>query len=420
MVFFTCNHCGESLKKSAVEKHYQWKSCRGAPVFVTCVDCLKDFRAEEYVAHTKCMTEMERYSAKGYVIKPEKNKGAKKQEAWSESLQELTERPGIDNQSRQILRRIAAQTNVPRKKPKFINFLKSSMRIDPRQSEAIWNIIEQNLVDFNKRMSGNTPASSASTTPDSESKSSADSMEDHVFGGAGYTNGSTNGTNGSNETISSKWAEILAYTLAQTTLDTPVRKALKKLQKISDEPDNIDELKKKKFVKFVQQRLEVETDVAKSVWRAFDESRSALANSDTADTASTKSLKKRKHSENATVESNYPSIKDKKKRTNCCDPDAEADGDSGSGDGEDHSACDLNNSTFDWEKSISKVFKKHKSNNKLDLTFLKNKVLKKYSKENENEAAGARLSHIENKITKVIKKIDKFVVEDDIVKLREQ
>jgi len=56
----------------------------------------------------------------------------------------------------------------------------------------------------------------------------------------------------------------------------------------------------------------------------------------------------------------------------------------------------------------------------LDLTFLKNKVLKKYSKENENEAAGARLSHIENKITKVIKKIDKFVVEDDIVKLREQ
>lgn len=29
MVFFTCNHCGESLKKPAVEKHYQWKSCRG-------------------------------------------------------------------------------------------------------------------------------------------------------------------------------------------------------------------------------------------------------------------------------------------------------------------------------------------------------------------------------------------------------
>lgn len=366
------------------------------------------------------MTEMERYSAKGYVGKAEKNKGAKKQEAWSESLQELTEKPGLDYHSRQILKRIAAQTNVPRKKPKFINFLKSSMRIDPRQSEAIWSIIEQNLIDFNNRMSAATSNGSQSTSPETESKSSTDSIEDHVFG-AGYTNGSTNGTstNGSNETISSKWAEILAYTLSQTTLDTPVRKALKKLQKIPDELENVEELKKKKFVKFVQQRLEVETDIAKSVWRAFDESRSALANSDQADTASTKSLKKRKHSENAIVDLNQ-SIKDKKKRTNCCDPDAEGDGDTGSGDGDDHSACDLNNSTFDWEKSISKVFKKHKSNNKLDLTFLKNKVLKKYSKENENEAAGARLSHIENKITKVIKKIDKFVVEDDIVKIREQ
>lgn len=26
---------------------------RGAPVFLTCVDCLKDFKDQEYVAHTK-------------------------------------------------------------------------------------------------------------------------------------------------------------------------------------------------------------------------------------------------------------------------------------------------------------------------------------------------------------------------------
>lgn len=86
MVFFTCNHCGESLKKAAVEKHYQFKACkfpilnsphfmlqheahkiyiflqycfksmhpgRNGLIFLTCVDCLKDFREQEYVAHTK-------------------------------------------------------------------------------------------------------------------------------------------------------------------------------------------------------------------------------------------------------------------------------------------------------------------------------------------------------------------------------
>lgn len=43
MVFFTCTHCGESLKKSKVEKHYQ-TVCSRNPVAVTCMDCCKDFR----------------------------------------------------------------------------------------------------------------------------------------------------------------------------------------------------------------------------------------------------------------------------------------------------------------------------------------------------------------------------------------
>ena len=39
MVFFTCNACGESLKKNAVEKHYRNK-CRNCEV-LTCIDCHK-------------------------------------------------------------------------------------------------------------------------------------------------------------------------------------------------------------------------------------------------------------------------------------------------------------------------------------------------------------------------------------------
>ena len=39
MVFFTCDACGESLKKAQVEKHYKFK-CRSCSV-LTCVDCQK-------------------------------------------------------------------------------------------------------------------------------------------------------------------------------------------------------------------------------------------------------------------------------------------------------------------------------------------------------------------------------------------
>lgn len=152
MVFFTCNHCGESLKKPAVEKHYTWKACKNAPPFLTCVDCLKDFRGDEFRAHTKCITEDEKYSAKGFVAKPDKNKGAQKQEAWTEIIQNhLLERKDLDTHTRQTLERIANQSNVPRKKPKFLNFIRSSMQISPNSAERIWQVIETALAEFTKK-----------------------------------------------------------------------------------------------------------------------------------------------------------------------------------------------------------------------------------------------------------------------------
>ncbi|XP_037034665.1 cell growth-regulating nucleolar protein [Bradysia coprophila] len=148
MVFFTCNHCGESLKKPSVEKHYQWKSCRGAVPFLTCVDCLKDFKGDEFKEHTKCITEEEKYSAKGFVAKPNKNKGEKKQESWTETLQSLLTKPGVDPQVRYIVEKIAAQTNVPRKKPKFINFVKNSLKISMDNANKVWNVVEEALEEF--------------------------------------------------------------------------------------------------------------------------------------------------------------------------------------------------------------------------------------------------------------------------------
>lgn len=79
MVVFTCNHCGESLKKNVVEKHkFRCKS----QIFVSCMDCFKDFDDNTYSTHNQCITEAERYSGKDYVPKANQNKGQKKQEAW--------------------------------------------------------------------------------------------------------------------------------------------------------------------------------------------------------------------------------------------------------------------------------------------------------------------------------------------------
>lgn len=79
MVVFTCNHCGESLKKNVIDKHtFRCKR----DISVSCMDCFKDFSVDTYNAHNQCITELERYSGKDYVAKPNQNKGQKKQEAW--------------------------------------------------------------------------------------------------------------------------------------------------------------------------------------------------------------------------------------------------------------------------------------------------------------------------------------------------
>ncbi len=41
MVFFSCNACGESVKKNQVEKHYT-QQCRNCEM-LSCIDCGKDF-----------------------------------------------------------------------------------------------------------------------------------------------------------------------------------------------------------------------------------------------------------------------------------------------------------------------------------------------------------------------------------------
>ncbi|KAL1123006.1 hypothetical protein AAG570_003330 [Ranatra chinensis] len=75
MVVFTCQKCGDSVKKTVVDKH---KFKCGNSLVLTCVDCFKDFRNDEHVGHTSCITESERYGGLNYKPRPM----AVKQNEW--------------------------------------------------------------------------------------------------------------------------------------------------------------------------------------------------------------------------------------------------------------------------------------------------------------------------------------------------
>ncbi|XP_072742719.1 uncharacterized protein [Anoplolepis gracilipes] len=143
MVVFTCNHCGDTLQKPKVAKHYQFR-CRNAP-FLTCADCLKDFRGEEYIVHTKCLTEAERYGGKDYVAKPNANKGERKQQEWISVVNNLLNGTiNVSNAERNFLNTLSKYENIPRKKAKFLNFVRNAMgnRVNMTIVENVWDKME--------------------------------------------------------------------------------------------------------------------------------------------------------------------------------------------------------------------------------------------------------------------------------------
>lgn len=140
MVVFSCGQCGEALKKAQVEKHYQTR-CRKNNVF-SCIDCGKDFWGTDYEQHTKCITEAEKYSGKDFVPKPSSNKGDRKQQQWLQQIQEGIDKAKADPQLKALLERIKDYPNIPRKKPKFENFLKNSLMVrNPRLMTQAWDVL---------------------------------------------------------------------------------------------------------------------------------------------------------------------------------------------------------------------------------------------------------------------------------------
>ncbi|KAF7233919.1 hypothetical protein EG68_10713 [Paragonimus skrjabini miyazakii] len=137
MVVFLCPICNDSLRKSHVEAHFH--RCRGCTA-VSCMDCHKEFDKSSFKAHTSCITETEKYDKLHASVK--KN-GSAKQELWTSAVQNAIRSCNIqDNFIRKVLKDLESCNNLPYKKPKFENFLKSKYyRICPTKIAFIWNLL---------------------------------------------------------------------------------------------------------------------------------------------------------------------------------------------------------------------------------------------------------------------------------------
>ncbi|XP_041811284.1 cell growth-regulating nucleolar protein [Chelmon rostratus] len=137
MVFFTCNGCGESLKKAQVDKHVNM--CRGCQV-LSCIDCGKDFWGDDYKNHIKCISEDQKYGGKGYEAKA--NKGDVKQQQWIQRVHEAMNKPGVSAKLKDVLKQVSTYDNVPRKKAKFQNWMRNSLKIaNTNLHEEVWDIL---------------------------------------------------------------------------------------------------------------------------------------------------------------------------------------------------------------------------------------------------------------------------------------
>ncbi|XP_073504540.1 cell growth-regulating nucleolar protein [Phyllobates terribilis] len=173
MVFFTCNGCGESLKKAQVEKHLG--NCRSCQC-LSCIDCGKDFWGSDYKTHLKCVTEDEKYGGKGFEAKAKK--GEEKQVQWIQRIQEAMKKPTISSDVRNILNQISTFDNVPKKKAKFQNWMKNSLKVSsPALHDKVWGIFEEAISNQKNNTNNNAPEKSDTPAAEGKSESSAATEE---------------------------------------------------------------------------------------------------------------------------------------------------------------------------------------------------------------------------------------------------
>ncbi|XP_075050759.1 cell growth-regulating nucleolar protein [Mixophyes fleayi] len=173
MVFFTCDACGESLKKGQVEKHTAM--CRNCQC-LSCIDCGKDFWGEDYKTHLKCISEDQKYGGKAFEAKA--HKGDVKQQQWIERIYEAMKKPNLSPNIKNVLSQLSTFDNIPRKKAKFQNWMKNSLKIyNQTIQDQVWEIFSEATSTQNKAANNNAQKSSDAVATESKSEASGTTEE---------------------------------------------------------------------------------------------------------------------------------------------------------------------------------------------------------------------------------------------------
>jgi len=131
---------------------------------LSCIDCMKDFHGDEYKSHNQCMSEAQRYSKDGRngwdPSQGQGNKGELKQMAWIDNLKTLVENTNLEPDVKSIVETIFNHENIPRKKPKFINFIKNIMRnkAKPHSIDKTWDLFSQAMKPAEQKPTPPEPA----------------------------------------------------------------------------------------------------------------------------------------------------------------------------------------------------------------------------------------------------------------------
>lgn len=95
--------------------------------------------------HTKCKSEAERYGGKNYVPKANANKGEKKQKLWIDVVNNLlNSETNLSIEERNFLNILSKYDNIPRKKIKFLNFVKNAIgnKVHGQVVNTVWDKME--------------------------------------------------------------------------------------------------------------------------------------------------------------------------------------------------------------------------------------------------------------------------------------
>ncbi|KAL1423291.1 hypothetical protein MTO96_021269 [Rhipicephalus appendiculatus] len=248
MVVFTCNTCGDSLKKNQVEKHVYTK-CRSCNM-LTCIDCNKDFWGDAYKEHIKCVTEAERYGGKNF--KPQTFKGEAKQQEWTELLSKIIETQEMSPPVKDVFKRMQNFNNVPRKEKPFKNFLQSSMGVrNPTLAQDVWQTIQKAQPTLQKTQPGNKQSEKPHVTDENGSKDKKPQHSDDKAMGQQQENEETQNTsseenapgkkrqqNGSAEVKAEKTKKSKKELLENTASDEDEEEPTKKSKQQDQEADN--------------------------------------------------------------------------------------------------------------------------------------------------------------------------------------